>query len=514
MMTEDSSMAVSPLCRGVRTWWHGYQQYLHDPRFWVVQGLVLLATVTHSAAELSEALHEPGIEHLFAVVMYALYAVPIIYASLNFGLEGAVPTAVWAAALSLPNVLIWHRGYERAADGIQHLVLIGLAIFIAERVDHEITARKAMEYAALARLRSETRYRTLFEAIDEPILVFDENGQIREVNRSAVALFGNLQRPLTGQQLADVLGGAAAAEVRSAATHGQKGESIRLRRPDGSDQWLAPVCGQVPAFGEQPVVQAIFYDVTELQVRQHGLELFARQIITAQEEERARIARELHDGPVQELIVLCRQMDDVSAIEPCSAAESRLRSMRRSAEAIAADLRRFSRDLRPSVLDDLGLVPAIRWLVQEFEQRTGVPTRFMSDDTQHRLERGGELALFRIAQEALRNIERHAEASEVFVGLHFDSHAAQLIVSDDGAGTDLGSKGLARLPTGKLGLLGMRERAQLCGGRLTVISEQGKGTRIDVEIPAHRPTGSDQERVSPRGDPRGIAAIGQGPDSR
>jgi PAS domain S-box-containing protein len=460
---------------------------MRERRFWVVQALVLLATLVHILAEGFEDAASHSHIYLFSVLMYALFAVPIVYASLNFGMDGAVPTALWSGLLALPNVVLWHSGTDRLAELAQHAFIMGLAVLIAIRVDREVAARRSAEQAALARRQSEARYRALFEAAGEAILVFDDDGQVRDVNAAATALFSRPADALRGLTLAQLLGDSDAERLRAAAVGRVVDEwEFRLSRPDGQEVWLAAVCGDIPSQGDGRLRQALLRDVTDQRQRRRGLEAYARQTLIAQEEERRRIARELHDGPLQGLILLCRTLDDLATNAPSTRAPGteQLREARQTAESIADEVRRSSRDLRPSVLDDLGLVPALRWLVKDLEQRTGIRAHFYAPEERERLDPETELALFRIAQEAVRNVERHAGASNLFVTITRDGVAERLVVEDDGRGIDGDPTGAAI--AGHLGMLGMRERARLLGGTFAAGSGDGHGTRVEVDVPVRR----------------------------
>ncbi len=144
---------------------------------------------------------------------------------------------------------------------------------------------------------------------------------------------------------------------------------------------------------------------------------------------------------------------------------------------------RFSQDLRPSVLDDLGLVPALEWLTSDLTKQSGIAVDMAVLGPVRRFPHELELILFRIAQEALRNMWKHSEASKVWLTVEFGDDKTVLTVKDNGKGFDLPERIEDLAIAGKLGLVGMQERAQLIGGRLTLQSEPGKGTTVTVEVP-------------------------------
>lgn len=217
---------------------------------------------------------------------------------------------------------------------------------------------------------------------------------------------------------------------------------------------------------------------TEQGLRQQHAYIAA--LSTAQEAERARLARELHDEVVQQLIALGHSVDRVQRLmerDPAQAAERLLR-MRASITALVGDLRAIIGDLRPPALDELGLIPAIELLLQG----GGDPeVALVVRGAERRLAPQSELALFRIVQEAWHNIRRHARARRAEVALRYTPGGLAVTISDDGAG--FAPPDEAAVPDGHWGLRGMRERAELAGGTLSVTSQPGQGTRIAVHMP-------------------------------
>jgi signal transduction histidine kinase len=216
-----------------------------------------------------------------------------------------------------------------------------------------------------------------------------------------------------------------------------------------------------------------------------NLRFYVRQTTRAQENERKRIARELHDDTTQRLIDLSRRIDDL-AISGDVLAESalvRLEEFQKLIDDMLRGIRRFSRDLRPSVLDDLGLLPALEGLMADLREN-GIAAELQTRGKSRRLSPEVELALFRIVQEAYNNVKRHAGASRVVTRAHFDENRVSVRVQDDGHGFDRPVRIGDLAATGKLGLVGMLERAQLLDGTLVVDSALGGGTVVTVEIPA------------------------------
>lgn len=216
-----------------------------------------------------------------------------------------------------------------------------------------------------------------------------------------------------------------------------------------------------------------------------NLRFYAREITRAQEEERKRIAREAHDETAQTLVALARRLESLTGAggDPPPDWAARLEGLRSLATQALQSVRRLSRDLRPPVLDDLGLVPAIRGLVTALEQEEGIEARLEVSGPPRRLESEVELTVFRIAQEALNNVRRHAGASSVAVKLAFLPKCIRMRVRDNGKGFQVPGSIAELAGSGKLGLIGMHERARILGGVLRIESQVGQGTEVLLEVP-------------------------------
>lgn len=207
----------------------------------------------------------------------------------------------------------------------------------------------------------------------------------------------------------------------------------------------------------------------------------ADQVITAQEEERRRIAQELHDQAGQAFTGITFRLK--RAEDLCAPGQAELRrtleQVRSVSEKTIDEIHRITLDLRPSVLDELGLVSALRWYVRERVEPAGLASSIVIQGELGRMPPTVEITLFRILQEALSNVVRHAGATRVRVALMAVRGAAMLEVEDDGGGFDPAAAAAA----GRLGIYGMQERAALLGGRLVVESRPGTGTRVVAKVP-------------------------------
>jgi len=204
-----------------------------------------------------------------------------------------------------------------------------------------------------------------------------------------------------------------------------------------------------------------------------------RLVLRAQEEERKRVARDLHDEVNQALTAILLRLQALMQDAPSPEVERELAQLKRLVNQAMEELLQLARQLRPTALDDHGLLPAMASQVRRFAAQTGIKADLNASGEEARLEPDEEIAVFRIAQEALANIARHAGASKVHVGLRARGGGVELTVRDDGLGFEPDHPAAGR----GLGLGGMAERARLVGGELTIESKPGVGTELSLRVP-------------------------------
>jgi two-component system sensor histidine kinase UhpB len=228
------------------------------------------------------------------------------------------------------------------------------------------------------------------------------------------------------------------------------------------------------------------------------LRALSERSINAQEEERRRIARGLHDDTAQTISTLIIHLERLEAALPEDQAEFRnqLAGIRRMATGMLEDLRKNIWDLRPTILDDLGLISAIRWYAQSNLEPAGVGVELDIKSETIQLSQPLNTMMFRVAQEAINNILRHANASLVTINLWQDSTKVYLQVEDNGRGFDVERTKGEALPRKQLGLLGIQERVSLVGGEVLISSTPGRGTCLLVSVPLliRYVTGNTDER--------------------
>jgi two-component system sensor histidine kinase UhpB len=218
--------------------------------------------------------------------------------------------------------------------------------------------------------------------------------------------------------------------------------------------------------------------------------LRATQILNAMEEERKRIARELHDETSQVLTSLLISLAILEESITTEVARSRIADTRKLAHQTLRAIRNLSIDLRPSALDDLGLLPALRWYVKEYQQKFAISVDLQVTGFKERLTAEMETALYRIVQESLTNVARHAQAQHVSVDMKENTNVVSVTISDDGIGFDADQLQKTPGPGQEhgWGLVGMRERARLLDGSLTIASHSGNGATVHVQIPRPIPS--------------------------
>ena len=484
--------------RCVQTLVRQFRRRLRDRRFWVVQALVIAIAVANT---LLEATSHLGVLPDLALLPVSTYFIPVVYAALNFGVEGAVPTALWVSLLTVPNLILWHTGAERPGVILQLALVVAIAAVIARRVEFEMSAKERAEAAnaclerlnrtAAASARSldlESVLAETLEAMLDPgarqtswIVLDGETGGERLLTASTsngpeVGPIGEHRAPDERRAVVPlrVSGRLAGAVGLADAVDALCEDDVKLLEAVGNQ--LGVALGNIRYFRQTELM------VDQLSRAQRALEEYVRLATDAQEEERKRLARELHDDTIQTLVIAKAELNALTSEQPVpSALVSRLETVEAALADAIDNVRRFSRDLRPSLLDDLGLVHAIDWLVSDLGARTGIDTRLRTNGTPRRLDQRDELALFRIVQEALHNVERHAEATSVRVRLHFGLDVRATVV-DNGLGFDAGEVLDDGSTPKRLGLLGMRERAKLAGAALSIRSRPACGTRVTVAL--------------------------------
>ena len=476
-----------------------FRHLLARPQFWIIVLLFIVFTIPHY----SEAFGYPislgdlmsGIGMTRHAMERILFLVPVVLSGFLFGFRGALISSLTALACMLPRALLISEYpadaiFETAAVSIVGFFISGMSAFSLRLLNRERQYLTELENAHHELSISEERYRKLFENAHDAIWLQDMEGNILTANEAAAKVTGCTLEELIGMNVKLFLPEASleiARDVRYKLLHGELIEDSydqQFIRNDGNEVFLRLSTSLVTENGIPVSFQHIARDVTEEKRMQENLKFYLQEATEAQEEERKRISRELHDDTIQALVVLSQQLDILSSKSKDLSDKDRedVENLYHDTVEIIRGVRRLSQDLRPAALDRLGLLPALEWLVSEVREYAGIDVEIKTVGEVRRLSEHEELILFRITQEALRNAWRHAEASKVAIHVEFTSRTVRIVIHDNGKGFKPPKSMGDLAKEGKLGLAGMQERARLIGGEMQVKSRPGRGTDISVEL--------------------------------
>jgi len=341
---------------------------------------------------------------------------------------------------------------------------------------------------------SENRYRNLFDSANDGMLVYDMEGNIIMANSAMAQLTGYTIDELMKMNISQFLLQASfeTSIERQKRQLEDKSEArtqryeLQMIRKDGIEKTIEVVASLLSSGERPPIIQTIARDITEQNRARENLRAYASRAILAQEEERKRVARELHDETAQALASLGMDLDSLAKANvrgSVTVFTKRLEELRDRTDDILGGVRTLSQALRPPMLEEFGLLATLQELVNDLADKSGVNVRFDVRGTTRRLLPDVELALFRIVQEALSNVSKHAQATECNLVMEFSTEKVKVRISDNGQGFELPPVIDDFAYSGKLGLTGMRERAKLIDGTLTIRSDLEKGTTLVLEVP-------------------------------
>ncbi len=477
----------------------GVPKITRNRHFWAVVAIFAVGIVLHYPQQLL-GLDSPSLFSFLGLTRHAVERVfllaPIAYASFFFAMWGGITSLAVAASIMLPRVILVSLYPADALFESIVVIFIGTVLNLLFRVLRKEKERSEQAFSALETAHQEVQksqesYKGLFEGAYDAIWVHDLEGNIQSANKATARLNGYPVEELLGMNIKSFLSDESLHLAREVQDKLTKREPIampyeqKIIKKDGSEAICLLATSLILSDGEPKGFQSIARDVTEEKRMQENLHYYLQQITKAQEEERKRMARELHDDTAQQLVVLARRLDNLLCNADGLSQQNItfLEGVRQQTDEILDEIHRFCQDLRPSVLDDLGLLPALQSLTSELTGHFGIPIAMGSAGSVRRLSPETELILFRIAQEGLRNVCRHSEASRSWIILEFSDDKVVLTIRDNGKGFKLPDRVEDLAAVGKLGLAGMQERARLVGGKLTIESELGKGTTLSAEIP-------------------------------
>ena len=374
----------------------------------------------------------------------------------------------------------WER--DRNYIIVAVLVILAQSLLIAGLLWHRARKRKA---EAVLR-ESEERFRVMADTTPSLIWMADQNGKITYLNSKSVEFTGE-PRAGFGDSWSeyvhpDDLDSVLSANAGALAKRVSFSKEYRLRRYDGVYRWMFDVASpRVNGDGSFAGFIGSAIDITDQKVAQDALEKVSGRLIEAQEKERSRIARDLHDDICQRLALLSMELEQANRTlnEAPAITNQRLEEIQRHCAEITGDVQALSHQLHSSKLDYLGITAAIRGFCQEFARQHGASVEFVEEGLPTHLPKDVSLCLFRVTQEALHNAVKYSGANQYTVDLKSDSDKVELGVSDTGVGFDVE----AARRNGGLGLVSMQERVHLVHGEFFIESSPGKGTRIVAKVP-------------------------------
>ena len=222
-----------------------------------------------------------------------------------------------------------------------------------------------------------------------------------------------------------------------------------------------------------------------LEEREKERQIYMSEIFKAEEKERLRIAQELHDGSIQELLVIANRAQDLASNNQNKSNRQIIEhaeSIRDSILQVLDDIRNLSLDLRPSILDNVGLIPALRWLAERLNRESAINTKIVVKGSERKYQSEIEINIFRIVQEALNNVRRHSGATEALVTLDFTPQYLRITIWDNGIGFASKQRLRKLASEGKLGIIGIQQRAKFINSSFNIESKSGNGTLISIEM--------------------------------
>ena len=478
--------------------YRGQAPGLGNPHLWIIIVLFVFLTISHFTQLLSQIpfLTEISLPAVLEISRYSLerffYLLLILYAGWTLGLVGSA--AVWlssAVSMLLRTFLISPNFRDALLESISSLVIGALVITLIATYRQNERQREKLRKTVKDMKLARQNYEELFTNASDAIWVHNLEGNITLVNKACEKLSGYPVSELPGKNVREFLTLETLSIARQVKDKLLRGETMehryeqRLIKKDGSEAIMQLTTRLIVSDGKPQAFHNMARDITEERRLQDNLQFYLRQVLQAQEEERKRLARELHDDASQQILLLTHGIDNIAyKAERYSSQELRneLGRLYELSQQTYQNIKHYAQALRPSILDDLGLVAAIKWLAEEIHKLSGIEIQ-VKTDVIPLLSPETQLVLFRIVQESLNNVHRHSRASEASITVECQGDEIRVTISDNGKGFNLPRQLSEFASQGKLGLTGMAERVQLIGGELKVSSQEGKGTTIVVKVP-------------------------------
>ncbi|NOQ17871.1 MAG: PAS domain S-box protein [Dehalococcoidales bacterium] len=373
-------------------------------------------------------------------------------------------------------------------------------LILIDGIITDITERKQVEEALQ---KSEEFSSNLLNNSPNPIVVINSDLSVGYVNPAMERMTGFSSRGLLGKKppypwWTEEIRHKVSKDLQEALSEGISKREEFFQKRNGERFWVEVTAAPVTRNDGSTYLLVNWTNITEQKRLRDDMQFYIREITRVQEQERKRISRELHDETAQSLADLYTDVDMIIMKEQLSEnVVRRLEQLRLKIDSMLEEVRRFSHELRPGLLDQFGLIPSLESLTVDVNTEEKISCRLEVTGFEQRLSSEAEALLFRITQEALRNIRKHAKATEAIVRVDFSRDKVRLSITDNGIGFKVPEilSGFAR--RGKLGLMGMQERVHLLNGSLKVKSTVGKGTTITVEYRRNQVTALAPAEVVP-----------------
>ena len=468
--------------------YRGQTPRLRNPHLWIIIALFIFLTISH----FTQLLIPTALELSRHSLERLLYLLLVLYASWTLGIIGGA--ALWissASAMFLRSFLVSPNLREASLESSASLIISALTIALMEAYHQNKQRQLRLEEAMKNLELSQQNYEELFTNASDAIWIHDVEGNIILANKACEKLTGYSVSEFIGKNVREFLTPEALPLARQVRDRLLRGEAMEHRyeqraiKKDGSEAIFQLSTRLIVSDGKPQAFQNMARDITEERRLQDNVQFYCRQVLQAQEEERKRLARELHDDASQQILLLAHGVDNLaSKADNYLPQELRneLEKLYELSQQTYQGIKHYAQALRPGILDDLGLVPAIKWLAEEIHNLSGIEIQ-VKTDTIPPLPPETQLVLFRIIQEAINNVHRHSGASEASITVEYQEAEVRVTISDNGKGFALPRQLSDFTGQGKLGITGMAERAQLISGELEVNSQEGKGTTVIVKAP-------------------------------
>lgn len=363
----------------------------------------------------------------------------------------------------------------------------------------DVTQQRLSEQALR---QSETRYRDIVNTTIEGICIVDANNNVMFVNPQFGRMLGQPPADLIGISAFDLLPSEDAAMARARFDLEKTGDAgrseTRLQRVDGTAVWTSVSTSLLrDESGQFSGILRMYTDVTDRKELENTRQNVVRQLVAAQEAERARVAREMHDQLGQHLVALSLGLNHLAQLTSSTTELHQfICRLRELCDVMSRDAHHLALELRPTALDDLGLVTAVSNYAEDIANRYGLEVD-VHCALDVRLDPAIETTVYRVVQEALTNVVKHARAAHVSVIVERDEDLLRAIIEDDGVGFEADRLSRVSGPEKRLGLAGMQERSALVGGDLQIESGRGHGTTLFLRVPLTKRNGEGDEKAAP-----------------